>query len=129
MPSLGHLTPFSSYIPMSRSNDKNQDPQPNLPGIQISNSALPQQRPLTTAELTRLQQQIKLEQQRSLFQLAKRTVIAYFSVFVLLSILLLISSLENIDTTDFKWLITRFLEMTSPLVTAVVFYYFGNSKN
>lgn len=96
---------------------------PNLPDYPP-----PQQKILSSDELKRIQQKIIIEQQKSLFKLAQRTVSAYFIVFFLLSSMLLVCNFQEIDSTDVKWLITRYLEMSSPLVTAVVFYYFGNSK-
>ena len=96
---------------------------PNLP-----NYPPPKQRILSPEELQRLQQKAIIEQQKSLFKLAQRTVSAYFVLFFLLSSLLLLYNFRGVDSTDLKWLITRYLEMSSPLVTAVVFYYFGNSK-
>ena len=105
---------------------KQSPSKPDLP--ELTNYPPPPQRILNPSEIEHLRQKAQIEQQKSLFKLAQRTVVLYFTLFFSLSLFLLYCNFNSIDSTDIKWFITRYLEMSSPLVTAVVFYYFGNSK-
>jgi hypothetical protein len=80
------------------------------------------------AEKQEHQKAEKQEHQKSVYNIARITLLAHFLILILLSSSILVCNLKKVNSEDMKWLTGRFLETSSPLIVAVVFYYFGKTN-
>jgi hypothetical protein len=107
----------------------NRTRERNLPSLE--DNLLPEIRTLSTEEIHQLHQKEryveKEKHQESVYNIARITLLTYFSMLILLSSSILVCNLKKVNSEDMKWLTGRFLETSSPLVVAVVFYYFGKT--
>ena len=95
----------------------------------LSGDMIPKTRSLSEKEINRYyEKKAKFEHQQSMFKLAQTSMIGYFSTLALIGVVIILCNFKGLDSQDSKWVFSRFLETSSPLVGAVVFYYYGQNE-
>ena len=68
------------------------------------------------------------ELNKSSFELARITIIGFFSTLTITVLSLSICDMSGLKSDNVKWAMDKFLNFSSPVVTAVTFYYFGKNS-
>ena len=68
------------------------------------------------------------ELNKSSFELARITIIGFFSTLTITVLSLSICDISGLKSDNVKWAMDKFLNFSSPVVTAVTFYYFGKNS-
>ena len=99
--------------------NKQQGHKPETVSVSIAESHVIRNKPI--------RKDFSLQQQRtkSSFELAKITIIGFFGTLAITILFLSVCDLFQIKSDNIRWAMDKFFNHSSPLVTAVTCYYFG----